>query len=172
MKKITVLLTMCLFLTFNVGYSMRAYAQTGNIEADAVVKETIEAEEVAKDLAKSADGLYVKGEAVPVTEGTEIALPILDESSGNVLGHIVADKEKLVSVLQEEGLTEVAYALAASETGAASAETVTAGIIGGTIAWTSVGVAALVGIGLAVGGSGGGGGGSSGGGTTTPTPNH
>ncbi len=149
MKKIIALTAVFSLIVFNIGFNSLSYSQT----------ERIEAEEVAKDLAAKADGKYVQGETAPALKGTEVALPIIDEATGDVLGYVVADKEKLIPVLNEAGLTEVANALAAMGAGEAAGETVKAGISGGTIAWISVGVAALIGIGLAVGGGGGGGGG-------------
>ncbi len=159
MKKIIALSAIFFLITFSIGYNSRVYSQNEIIEAEKKVAEKIEAEQVAQDLAAKAGGTYVKGETAPVLKDTEIALPIIDEETGNILGYVVAEQKKLISVLNEAGLTEVANALAAMEAGQAAGETVKAGISGGTIALISVGVAALVGIGVAL--SGGGGGGSS-----------
>ncbi|MBI4681986.1 MAG: hypothetical protein HY757_02660 [Nitrospirae bacterium] len=161
MKKIMALLTIFFLITFSIGYNSMVYSQNAKIDSENKIAEKIEAEQVAQDLAAKAGGSYVKGETAPVLKDTEIALPIIDEETGNTLGYVVAEKKKLISVLNEAGLTEVANAIAAMEAGEAAAGTVTAGISGGTIAWISVGVAALVGIGVALS-SGGGGGGSSG----------
>ncbi|RJR14519.1 MAG: hypothetical protein C4581_13995 [Nitrospiraceae bacterium] len=146
-------------ITFNLGVSREAYSQSGDIGAEEKVAEKIEAEEVAKELAEEAGGTYVKGDTAPALKGSEVALPIVDEESGRILGYVVAEKEKLVVVLNEAGLSEVANALAAMEAGSAAAGTVTAGISAGTITWIAIGVAALAGIGFAIGGGGGGGGG-------------
>lgn len=146
-------------ITFNIGLTQPAYSRNGEIGAEEKVAEKIEAEEVAKELATKAGGTYVKGETAPALKGSEVALPIVDEETGNILGYVVAEKEKLVPVLNEAGLSEVANALAAMEAGEAAAGTVAAGISGGTITWIAIGVAALAGIGFALGGGGGGGGG-------------
>lgn len=159
MKKIMALLVVFSLITFSIGYNSRVYSQNEKIEAEGRIAEKIEAEQVAHDLAAKAGGTYVKGETAPALKDTEIALPIIDEETGNILGYVVAEQKKLISVLNEAGLTEVANALAAMEAGQAAGETVKAGISGGTIALISVGVAALVGIGVVL--SGGGGGGSS-----------
>lgn len=166
MKTIIVACMVFSLITLNLGMAPRAYSQNGDIGAEEKVAEKIEAEEVAKELAAKAGGTYVKGETAPALSGSEVALPIVDEDTGKILGYVIAEKEKLVSVLNEAGLNEVANALAASEAGEAAAETVTTGISGGTITWIAIGVAALAGIGFALGSSGGGGGGGGGGSTT------
>lgn len=157
MKKIIVLLTVFSLLALNAGFNKRAFAQSENIEA----------ETVAEELAARSGGRYVKGETAPALKGQEVALPIVEEETGKVLGHVVADKAKLVSVLNDAGLSEVANALAAMGAGEAAGETVAAGMSGGTITWIAIGVAAVVGLGVALGGGGGGGGGSS-----SSTSNH
>ena len=167
MKQIIALTAVLSLITFNMGFTSRAYSQNEKIEAEEKIVEKIEAEEVAEELASRSGGTYVKGETVPDHKDTEVALPIIDEETGNILGYVVADKEKLISVLNEQGLTEVANALAAMEAGEAAGETVKAGISGGTIAWVALGIAAIAGIGLALGGGGGGGGGGQ-----TPTTSH
>ncbi|HBH61921.1 MAG TPA: hypothetical protein DDX85_09330 [Nitrospiraceae bacterium] len=174
MRKIIVAWMAMSLITFNLGVTPPAYSRNGEIGAEEKVAEKIEAEEVAKDLAAKAGGSYVKGETPPALKGSEVALPIVDEETGNILGYVVAEREKLVSVLNDAGLTEVANALAAGEAGEAAAETVTAGISGGTIAWIAIGVAVLAGIGVALGSGGGGGGdsGGDGGGSTTPPATH
>jgi hypothetical protein len=168
MRKLIVTCLVFSLITFNLGVTHRAYSQNGEIGAEEKVAEKIEAEEVAKELAAKADGTYVKGESSPVLKGSEVALPIVEEETGNILGYVVAEKTKLVAALNEAGLNEVANALAAMEAGEAAAGTVTAGISGGTITWIAIGVAALAGIGFALGGGGGGGGG----GSTPSTPTH
>jgi hypothetical protein len=169
MRKIVVVFLVCSLIVFNIGLTPRAYSRDGEIGAAEKVSEKIEAEEVAKELAAKAGGTYVKGETAPALKGSEVALPIVDEESGNILGYVVAEKGKLISVLNEAGLTEVANALAAMEAGEAAAGTVTAGISGGTITWIAIGVAAIAGLGLALSGGGGGGGG---GGGSDSTSNH
>jgi hypothetical protein len=159
-KNIIVLITLFSFLIFNLPFNPQIYAQV----------EEIEAEEVAKQLAENAEGKYVKGPSVPSVEESEIALPIIDESTGDILGYIVADKTKLISALNAAGLTDVAEALAAVEAGKEAGAAVGAGLSGGTIALIALGVAALVGLGLALSGSGGGGDGGSDGGVTPTTP--
>jgi len=165
MRKIIIAYMVFSLIAFNLGVTQQAYSRDGEIDAEEKVAEKIEAEEVAKELAEEAGGTYVQGETAPAVKGSEVALPIVDEETGSILGYVVAEKEKLVPVLNEAGLTEVANALAAMEAGAAAAGTVTAGISGGTITWIAIGVAALAGIGFAVGSGGGGGGG--GGGSTS-----
>lgn len=158
MNKATAFSVILIFF-LNMSFIARPYA----------ISQIIEAESVAKELAAKADGTYVAGDTVMSVEDPEVALPVIDEETGTVLGHIVADREKLISVLNDAGLTEVANALAALEAGTAAGEAVTAGFIGGTTAAVVLGVAALIGIALAAGGGGGDGG------TTpahTPTPAH
>ncbi len=159
MRKIIVPCLVFSLITFNLSVTPRAYSQDKGIGAEEKVTQKIEAEEVAKELAAKAGGTYVKGETAPTLKGSEVALPIVDEDTGNILGYVIAEKGKLVSVLNEAGLTEVANALAAMEAGEAAAGTVTAGISSGTITWIAIGVAALAGLGFALGGGGGGGGG-------------
>lgn len=159
MRNTIVVIAALSLITINIGVTPRAYSRDREIGAEEKVAEKIEAEEVAKELAAKARGTYVKGETAPALKGSEVALPIVDEETGNILGYVVAEKAMLVSVLNEAGLTEVANALAAMEAGAAAAGTVAAGISGGTITWIAIGTAAIAGLGLALGGSGGGGGG-------------
>jgi hypothetical protein len=134
-RKLIVVCMVFSLITFNLGVTPRVYSQDGEIGAEETVAEKIEAEEVAKELAAKADGTYIKGETAPALKGSEVALPIVDEETGNILGYVVAEKEKLVPVLNEAGLTEVANALAAAEAGAAAAGAVTAGISGGCSAY-------------------------------------
>ncbi len=157
MKKTVVLLVVLSFMTFNSGFSSPAFSEDKQMQTGEVV-EKIEAEEVAKELAAMAEGEYVKGEAVPELEGGQVSLPIIDEESGKILGHVIADKAKLVAVLNEAGLTEVAGALAAMEAGAAAGGAVAAGISMGTMTWVAIGVAAVAGVAALAGGGGGGGG--------------
>ena len=167
MKRIIALISVVTIVALNIGFNSRVYSQNENNEVEEKVVEKIEAEEVAEELAAMSDGEYVKGEAPPELESGEVALPIIDEETGDILGYVVADQAKLVSVLNEVGLTEVANALAAMEAGAAAGATVAAGISTGTLTWIAIGVAA-VGLGLGLGGGGGGGGGGDGGGVTPP----
>ncbi len=161
MKKIIVMVMVFSLCTLNVGYHTGVYAQNEAPQADEKVMEKIEAEAVAKELAARAEGTYVKGEAEPVLKGNQVALPIIDEDTGNTLGYVVAEKDKLVSVLNEAGLTDVANALAAMDAGEAAGETVKAGMSRGTITWIAIGGAALAALALALGSGGGGGGGGS-----------
>ncbi|MBI5664293.1 MAG: hypothetical protein HZC49_04265 [Nitrospirae bacterium] len=75
-------------------------------------------------------------------------MPVIDEASGSVIGHIVAEKSTLVSALNSAGFTEVGAGLAAAEAGAGAGLAVGAGITAGTIGAGSV--AAAVAIGLVV----------------------
>jgi len=132
-----------------------SYAQT----------ETVDSIAAARDIAAKAEGTFIEGTEVPgVTEG-EVALPVLDESSGEIVGYIVANKEKLLATLNSEGLSEIAQALAASEAGAAAGAAAGAGFLGGTTGTVLIVAAAVAGGALALGSGGGGGGG--GGSTTT-----
>jgi uncharacterized protein YpmB len=123
-----------------------SYAQT----------ETVDSVAAAKDIAAKAGGSFVEGKNVPAVAEGEVALPVLDESSGEIIGYIVADKEKLLATLNSEGLTEIAQALAASEAGAAAGGAVGAGIFGGTTGTVLLIAAAVGGVALAVGSGGGG----------------
>ncbi|RJQ44808.1 MAG: hypothetical protein C4538_09405 [Nitrospiraceae bacterium] len=126
--------------------------------AAAAVTPIIPSENVAKEIAKNAGGYYSEGASVPVLSGTEVALPVIKEGTGEVIGYIVAERANLITTLNTAGFSEVSSALAAAEAGTAAGLAVGAGISGGTIA-LGVAVAAGV-IGLAVGAGGGGGGGS------------
>ena len=156
MKKIIALTSVFLLLVFNIGFVSGAYAET----------DTIEAETVARELAQSAKGTYVQGSTAPELTGNQVALPIIDEATGDIIGHIVANQDDLVSALNDAGLTEVANALSAIEAGAAAGEVVEAGVSGGTIAMIAGGVAVAAGIALAVSG------GSDGDSTTSTTSHH
>ena len=145
MKKLIALMAVFPFLMFSIGFVSPSYAQT----------ETIAAEQVAKELAQSAGGTYVEGSTAPVLTGNQVALPIIDETTGNVLGHIVAEQESLVSALNEAGLTDVANALAAAEAGTAAGVATGTGITLGTTGTIAAIVAGVAGVALAVGGSSG-----------------
>lgn len=150
MIKLISLITITAFFFFAAGPLSQAYAQVENIESV----------EAAKELAADAGGTFIEGEAPPALSGDQIALPVIDEASGKILGHVVAEKESLISSLNAAGYTEVAKALAAAEAGTVSGKTVGAGFLGGTAGAIAVGVAVVVGIALAVGSGGGGGGGT------------
>jgi hypothetical protein len=127
--------------------------------AEPVVKE-IDSENVARQLAIKADGTYIEGASAPVLSGNEVALPILDEATGEVLGHIVADQIKLISVLNEAGLAEVASAVAGVSAGAAAGAATGTGFALGTTGAVAAAVALGVGVAIAV---------SSGGSKSTPS---
>jgi hypothetical protein len=154
MKKATALIVVFSFLLFTFGFDSLSYAQV----------EKIPAEEVAREIGTRAGGTYIEGAAPPTITGTEIALPVIDEETGNILGYIVAEKESLIKELKNSGLAEVAEALedvaagtiaGVGTAGEAAGETVEAGMIGGTTGAVLLGIAAAVGIALAVGSSGG-----------------
>ncbi len=158
MKRLIAIIAIFSVFMFNVGFNSLAYAQIEKIESEAA----------AKELAASAGGTYVEGSAAPTLTGTEIALPVIEEATGNILGYIVAEKESLISALNEAGFTEVADALAAIEAGTIAGVTVSEGLLGGTTGKVLLGLAAAIGIALAVGG----GGGDDDDGGPTPTPGH
>ncbi len=153
MKKlmsVITILSLTFFITIAAPLS-QASAQTENIDSI----------ESAKELASNAGGTFVEGEAAPALTGDQIALPVIDEASGDVLGHIVAERASLVSALNAAGHTEVATAIASAGAGTAAAGAVGAGFLGGTVGAVVAGVAIVAGIALAVGSGGGGGGGGS-----------
>ena len=155
MKRLTILLTAIALLMSGTVFVSQALAQT----------ESISGENVAMEIAQNADGVYVQGSTAPALTGTQVALPIVDESTNEILGYIVADQSKLVSALNAAGFTEVSTALAAIDAGTVAGTTVIAGLSAGTITAAAAGAAVV--IGLAVSG-----GGSSGGSTTTTTSHH
>ncbi len=124
--------------------------------AEEVVSGKIASELAAEDLAAKAGGKYVKGILSEPLTPTQIALPVVDESSGEILGHIVAEQSELAAALNAAGLAEVSTAVAAfptaASTGAAAGATATAGVMSGTTVAAAVGVAAVVGVALAVNG--------------------
>ncbi len=69
-----------------------------------------------------------------------IALPIIDEDSGNVLGHIIADRIRLISVLNDAGLTEVSSAIAALPAGTTTGGSSLKGSAAGTAGISGVDV--------------------------------
>jgi len=160
MRKITAVIMMFSFLMFNLGYVMPSHAAEP-------VTQTVASVAKAKDLASAAGGTYVEGATAPALTGTQVALPVIDEATGNILGYVVADQASLVSALNAAGYSSVASAIAASNAGAAGGLAVGAGISAGTVA---VGVAVVAGVAALAVSSGGGGGG--GGGGTTPPAHH
>ena len=149
MKIFTVTIMTVALLISGIGILSPVSAQTGNIAAEAV----------AKEIAANAGGTYVQGAAAPTLTGTQAALPIIEESTGQILGYIVAEQANLVAALNAAGFTEVATALAAAEAGSVAGTTVAAGIGVGTS--TALAIGAAVALGLAVSGGGGGGGSTS-----------
>lgn len=151
MKKVIVLSIIFSLLMFNIGYisqlSATNFMITGTISSVAKVKE----------IAIAADGAYWEDIVPPALKGTEVALPVIDEATHNVIGHIIAERAKLVSALNAAGYTEVASAIAAAEVGAIAGLSVGAGISMGTIGAVAGGAAVIAGIALAVSGGGGGG---------------
>ena len=129
-----------LFLVFSFVLHPVTYAET-------VFKE-IDSETAARQIAAKAEGIYVKGAAAPTLSGAEVALPILDEASGEVLGHIVAEQIKLISVLNEVGMAEVASAIAAFSVGTAAGTAAGTGFALGTVG--TVAAVAAVGTGIAL----------------------
>jgi hypothetical protein len=155
MKKAIALLIILSFSTINFTFITRAFAET----------EKIASIETAMHLASDSGGRYTKGETAPALKENEIALPVIDEKTGDILGYIVAERYKLIEALNAAGFEKVAEALAADEEGRKAAGYVDSGISGGTVAAIAAGVAAGAGIALAIGGS-------DGGDNTTPTPAH
>lgn len=151
MRKIMVLFMVAVFLLCNSLTISQVQAQTQKIA-------TVDA---AKKLAADAGGSYVEGASTPALTGNQAALPVIDEATGNVIGHVVAEKTSLVSALNAAGYTEVGAALAATEAGAGAGLAVGTGITAGTIGAGAV--VAAVAIGLVVASTGG----SGDGGTTT-----
>ena len=143
MRKIIVLFMVAVFLLCNSLMISQVEAQTQKISSV----------EAAQKLAADAGGTYVEGAATPALTGEQVALPVMDEATGSVIGHIVADKTALVSALNAAGLTEVGAALAAAEAGAGAGLAVGTGVSAGTIGAGAV--VAAVAIGLVVATTGG-----------------
>jgi hypothetical protein len=156
MKKITAVILMFSFLMFNLGYVMPSHAEEP-------VTQTIASVSKAQEIATAAGGTYVEGATAPALTGTQVALPVIDSASGEVLGYVVAEQASLVSALNAAGYASVASAVAAATVGTTAGLAVGAGIGAGTIA---VGAGIVAGVALIALSSGGGGGGS-GDGTTT-----
>lgn len=110
--------------------------------------------EAAKKLASDAGGTYVEGASTPALTGNQVALPVIDEATGNVIGHVVAEKAAMVSALNAAGYTEVGAALAATEAGAGAGLAVGAGITAGTIGAGAAVAAAAIGLVVATTGGG------------------
>jgi hypothetical protein len=144
MQKTVALFMVAVFLLFNSLTISQVQAQTQKIS-------TIEA---AKKLAGDAGGTYVEGASSPALSGNQVALPVIDEATGNVIGHVVAEKSALVSALNSAGFTEVGAALAATEAGAGAGLAVGAGITAGTIGAGAAVAAATIGLVLATTGGG------------------
>lgn len=160
MKRITAIIVSFAFLVFCV------HAPLVLAEDSDVVIQKISTIEKAKKIAEASEGQYweaseywEKPPSPPVKGTTKVALPVQDEATGDVIGYIVADKEKLIAALNAEGLTQVANALAAVEAGSVAGETATAGFLSGTTAKVILGIVLVAGIALALSGGGGGGGG-------------
>ncbi len=161
MKTTVLLMIIFLFMLLNI-------ADVSQLGAQEAVVEKIASVSKAKEIAAKAGGQYIEGVSAPALTDTQVALPVINESNGEVLGHIIADKEKLISALNEAGYQKVGSALAAAQTTAEAGEAAgfiaEAGIAAGTVEAAVVATAGVVGIGLAVSGGGGGGGDA---GTTT-----
>ncbi len=145
MKSLTVFIAIMYLVMPFTGVLSPAHAQT----------ETIAAESVAKEIAANAGGTFVEGSAAPALSGTQVALPIVEEATGQVIGHIVAEQASLVSALNTAGFTEVASALAAVEAGTVAGATAATGLALGTTGTVALVGAGVAGAGLALsGGSG------------------
>jgi len=136
MRKIIVLFMVAVFLLCNSLTISRVQAQTQKIS-------TVDA---AKKLAEDAGGSYVEGSTAPALTGDQVALPVIDEATGNVIGHIVAEQSSLVAALNAAGYTEVGAALAATQAGIGAGLAVGTGITAGTIGAGAVVAAAVVGL--------------------------
>ena len=135
-----------LFVTFLL-FSLIFYSIAPSISYSEQVMTEIDSEATARDIAVKAEGTYIEGATAPTLSGSEVALPIIEESTGNVLGYIVADQIKLISVLNDMGLIEVASAIAAGSVGAAAGTAAGTGFALGT---TGMIAAAAAGVGLIV----------------------
>jgi hypothetical protein len=152
MRKITAVFMALSFFMLNIGYVTPSHA--------AAVTQKIPSEATAKELAANAGGTYVPGAAAPALTGTQVALPVVSEETGKVIGYVVADKAALISALNAAGYTKVASAIAATEAGAAAGLAVGAGISTGTIVVGTAILAGIAALAVSSGGGGGGGGGS------------
>ncbi len=162
MKKTVLLMIVFLFMLLNI-------ADVSQLGAQEAVVEKIASVSKAKEIAAKAGGQYIEGVTAPALTDTQVALPVINESNGEVLGHIIADKDALISTLNEAGYQKVGSALVAAQTTAEAGEAAgfiaEAGISAGTIGAAAATTAGAIGIAIAV--SGGGSGGSDASTTTT-----
>ncbi len=143
MKTLTVFVLVLSLLMPGAGLISQAYSQT----------ETIAAASVAQDIAANAGGAFIEGAAAPALTGTQVALPIVEEATGQILGHIVAEQASLVSALNAAGYAEVATAIAAVEAGTVAGAAAATGLALGTTGTTALVVAGVAGAGLALSGN-------------------
>ncbi len=143
-----VLLMVIVFIISSVVPHPLTYAET--------VVDEIDTEDDARFLAVKAQGTYIEGATVPTLSGSDVALPVLDEATGEVLGYIVADQIKLISALNELGMVDVASAVAAISVGEAAGAAAGTGFSMGTTG-KIVAAIAVLGTGIAVAAGGGGG---------------
>lgn len=140
MKKIMVLLLCLALVAVNVCY-------VPLVSAEEVISENIASELTARKLAARAGGRYVKDLSTVEFTESQIALPIVDGDTGEILGYIVARQDRLVAVLNEVGLGEVAAAVASVPAtvaaGAAAGTAVAAGISAGTVMTAAAVVSAV-----------------------------
>jgi hypothetical protein len=118
-------LTGALFLILTSVYVPHTYAQ-------GMVSEKIPSEATAEEIKDLAQGQYWRGESIPVHKANEVALPVLDEKTGKVIGHIIADKQKLIDALNIKGYTTVAAAGTTLSTGTI------VGLAAGAVAITTI----------------------------------
>ncbi len=119
-------------LFFSAGLVSQVDAETASIASV----------QAAETIAADAGGSFVAGSTAPALTGTQVALPVLEEATGTVLGHIVAEQAALVTTLEAAGMAEVATAVAAIEAGAVAGATAGVGIAAGTTTAAVAGAAA------------------------------
>ncbi len=141
MKKLTVVLLISAFLISGIGIFSPAEAQT----------ETIASQAIAEQLAADAGGSFITGTTAPALTGTQVALPVVSQATGETLGFVVAEKASLVGALNAAGLTEVAAAVSATAAGSVAGVAAATGLALGTTGTVALAVAAVAGIALAVG---------------------
>ncbi len=124
MRKILGFVLVFAVLFLGAGFVMQANAETASVASV----------QAAEAIAESAGGEFVAGATAPALSGTQVALPVLEEATGSVLGHIVAEQAALVTTLEAAGYVEVASAVAAIEAGAAAGAVAGAGVVAGTTA--------------------------------------
>ena len=151
MKRFTAVFVIISFLVFSIS------AYINPVSAEEMITEAISSVDKAKEIAGAAGGSYWEGAAAPAVSGKEVALPVIDKATGEVLGHIVAEQGNLVSALNAAGYTQVASAVAAAEVGTGAGLMVGTGVAMGTIGAVALGAVVIGGVALAVGGGGGGG---------------